>query len=72
MNFFISEMNAIQVCVNISEKLTRQREIAALERLDSFEGLNRMGTITIDEKGSHKTDNGKVIEIIPIYEWLTK
>ena len=43
VDFFIPEMKyAIQVCANISEELTRQREIAALERLDSFEGLNRI------------------------------
>lgn len=64
-------VKAIQVCYSFKKADTRNREIEGLlSALNKFD-LNYGLIITYEHKESLKV-NGKVIEMIPIYEWLLK
>ncbi len=49
---------------------TLERETKALKQLDNFLPLNRMVIVTFDEEGTIPLDNGKQIEVIPVWKWL--
>ncbi len=49
---------------------TFERETKALKLLDAFLSLKRMMIVTYDEEGTVPLDNGKQIEVIPVWKWL--
>lgn len=49
---------------------TFDRETKALKQLDGFLPLQRMVIVTYDEEGTVSLDNGKQIEVIPVWKWL--
>jgi len=49
---------------------TFERETKALKQLDAFLTLERMVIVTYDEEGTLPLDNGKQIEVIPVWKWL--
>ncbi len=49
---------------------TFERETKALKQLDAFLSLKRMVIVTYDEEGMVSLDNGKQIEVIPVWKWL--
>ncbi len=70
VDFYIhSRQLGIQVSYNMTSTDTREREINALLKLDSFKHLERMVIITYNEE-SLMGKNGRTIEIIPIWKWL--
>lgn len=70
VDFYIpSSAFGIQVSYDITNTETRQREITALQKLNSFKPLKRMMVITYNEEDTLVTDN-QTIEIIPIWKWL--
>lgn len=74
VDFFIPEEKlGIQVCYSTSKDInTFEREVKALVELDKVHPLNRLVIVTFDEERSIKADNGKDIEIIPVWKWLLR
>lgn len=71
VDFYIpDEEIAIQVCYNLSsDSDTFEREVGALIKLQNILPCRRMIIVTKDEERTIEID-GKVIEVIPIYQWL--
>lgn len=74
VDFFLpEEKTAIQACYSTSKDITTfDRELIALLSLDKVHSLERMIIVTYDEERVHKTENGKEIEIIPLWKWLLR
>jgi hypothetical protein len=71
VDFYIpSEKTAIQACYNMSDINTAEREINALDKLNSFEPLQRAIIITRDDERMIHTNSGLTIEVKPIWKWL--
>jgi hypothetical protein len=49
---------------------TFERETKALKQLDNLLSLRRMVIVTYDEENTIPLDNGKQIEVIPVWKWL--
>ena len=59
----------IQVCWNLEEKKTKQREIRALVSAMKAFGLNQGIIITEDYEGREKNAAGNII-YVPLWKWL--
>lgn len=71
VDFYIPEDGcAIQVSYSLSDESTRQREVKALLKFNSFQPLKRMLIVTFDEEETILSDNGQSIEVIPIWKWI--
>lgn len=71
VDFYIpGERYAIQVCTELNEGETKDREVNALLKLDKLETLNRMLIVTLDEETSIVLPNGKTVEAVPAWKWL--
>ena len=69
----VDEGYAVQVSYSIygdGKQETFERETKALVQLDKYLSLNRMIIVTYDEEGVVTLDNGKQIEVIPVWKWL--
>lgn len=69
----VDEGYAVQVSYSIygdGKQETFDRESKALVQLDKYLSLNRMIIVTYDEEGVVTLDNGKQIEVIPVWKWL--
>ena len=69
----VDEGYAVQVSYSIygdGKQETFDRETKALVQLDKYLSLNRMIIVTYDEDGVVTLDNGKQIEVIPVWKWL--
>lgn len=70
VDFYIpDEAFAVQVCHDLTEEQTLQREVNALLRLKKSIGLERMLIITRDEERMLEF-SGEKIEAIPVWRWL--
>ena len=70
VDFYVpSSQLGIQVSYDMTNTDTRQREISALLKLNSFKPLRRMIVITYNEENTVVIDN-HTIEIIPVWKWL--
>ena len=70
VDFYIpDEAFAVQVCYDLTEEQTLQREVNALLRLKKSVGLERMLIITRDEERMLEF-SGEKIEAIPVWRWL--
>ena len=66
-NLKISDL--VQVCWNIDNKETKEREVSALlEAMKKF-NLNN-GTIITEDAEGHEKIGGLKIEYIPLWKWL--
>ena len=74
VDFYLpEEKTGIQACYSTSKDITTfERELNALISLDKVHPLDRMIIVTYDEERIHKADNGKEIEIIPLWKWLLR
>lgn len=74
LDFIVSEnykpVEAIQVCYDLSDPVTRERELRALGEGMDVLGLNRGSIISYDHEERLNID-GKNIDIVPIYTWLS-
>ncbi len=69
----VDEGYAVQVSYSIygdGKQETFDRETKALVQLDKYLSLSRMIIVTYDEEGVVTLDNGKQIEVIPVWKWL--
>lgn len=69
----VDEGYAVQVSYSIygdGKQETFDRETKALVQLDKYLSLNRMIIVTYDEEGVVTLDNGKQIEVIPVWKWM--
>ena len=64
-------LSAYQVCYNLSDPETRQREMKALVKCTEELGLNEATIITYNETGSEQYKNTH-ITIIPLWKFLLK
>lgn len=72
VDFYIpQEKLFIQVCQNISEPATRERETRALLEAKREVGEASLLILTEDEKDNLSIDDA-VIQVLPIYEWLLR
>lgn len=63
------EPHLVQVCANLGDASTRERELGALrEAMDEFDGA-RGTVVTLDEASTVKHGN-RTIEIVPAWQWL--
>ena len=65
-----SQSTAIQVCYDLSDAITVQRETQALQKLSTVVPLERMLIITRDEERTFTLSSGQTIEAIPVWKWL--
>lgn len=74
VDFYLPEERiGIQACYSTSKDITTfERELNALISLDKVHPLDRMIIVTYDEDRIHKTESGKIIEIIPLWKWLLR
>ena len=72
MDFYLpEEKTGIQACYSTSKDITTfNREVNALLALDRVHSLERMIIVTYDEQRIYETDEGRKIEIIPVWKWL--
>lgn len=74
VDFYLpEEKTAIQACYSTAKDITTfDREVNALISLDKVHHLDRMIIVTYDEERIHKMEDGREIEIIPIWKWLLR
>ena len=71
LDFYVpAEEMGIQVSYTVEDKNTFDREIRALESINSVRPLKRALLITYDEEKEVVTDSGLRIEIVPVWKWL--
>lgn len=72
VDFYLPEENTgIQACYSTSKDITTfNREVNALLALDKVHPLEKMIIVTYDEQRIHETDEGRKIEIVPVWRWL--
>lgn len=74
VDFLIADEGyAVQVSYSIygeGMQDTFERETKALKQLDSLLSLQRMVIVTYDEENIISLENGKQIEVIPVWKWL--
>lgn len=71
VDFYLPETgHAIQVSYSIAEEETRYREIDALKKFSDFQPLKKMTIITYDEEETITLNDGKEINVIPVWKWL--
>lgn len=70
VDFIIPDQDtAIQVCYNIRESDTYEREVGALITLNKYKPMRHNIIITRDEEYIHETNDIR-IEVVPIWKWL--
>ena len=70
VDFYIPEMQlAVQVCYNLNDVETYDREVNALLQLAKRMEVKKMLIISKDEENII-SENGMEIEVIPIWKWL--
>lgn len=74
VDFYLpEEKTGIQACYSTSRDITTfNREVDALLALDKVHPLERMVIVTYDEERIYKTDDGREIEIVPVWKWLLR
>ena len=71
VDFYLWEQNiGIQVAWSLADANTRRRETEALIKLSKRQHLKEMLIITFDETEEIRTEEGAVIHVVPIWEWL--
>ncbi|WP_294552171.1 ATP-binding protein [uncultured Bacteroides sp.] len=70
VDFYVPvEKLAVQVSYSLKEETTRKREITALLKMAAVMEVDKLLIITNDEE-EVITENGKEINVIPIWKWL--
>ena len=70
VDFYVPDEDlAIQVCYNLRDPQTREREIIALLTLNNYKPLRRCIIVTRDEEENVLSD-GLTIDVVPIWKWL--
>lgn len=71
VDFYLPEQGiAIQACYAMSDLTTAEREINALNKLNSRYPLKEAYIITRDEESQITTPSGLEIKILPIWKWI--
>ncbi len=63
------ERELLQVCVELSEPRTRQRELRALEEAMTEHSVHRGTVVTLEEEGEVEL-GGHRARIVPAWRWL--
>ncbi|MFO7942910.1 MAG: ATP-binding protein [Anaerolineales bacterium] len=71
VDFFIPSQNlALQVCQDLSDKSTKEREVRSLVELAKEQGNKpQLQVISLRDKDEVQVD-GTTISVLPLYEWL--
>lgn len=71
IDFYLPEQSiALQACYTMSDLTTAEREINALDKLNTRYPLKEAYIITRDEEKQITTPSGLEIKILPIWKWL--
>lgn len=71
VDFYLpSKATAIQVCYDLNDTATYNREIQALEKLSHVVKLNRLMIITRDTEKIDRLESDRIIEVVPVWKWL--
>ncbi|MDE7074538.1 MAG: ATP-binding protein [Odoribacter sp.] len=71
VDFYLPEQSAaIQVCYDLKDVVTVERETQALEALAQFVGLEHLVIVTRDEEQTIALQSGKTIRVVPVWKWL--
>ena len=71
IDFYLPEQSiALQACYTMSDLITAEREINALDKLNTRYPLKEAYIITRDEEKQITTPSGLEIKILPIWKWL--
>jgi predicted AAA+ superfamily ATPase len=60
---------AIQVCYNVSDAATFERETSALLALNKFRPMGNLMIITQDTERQVEL-NGLCVDVVPVWKWL--
>lgn len=60
---------AVQVSYSMADADTFKRETEGLIKLSSYQQVNRMVVVTMEEENTVEID-GHQIEIVPLWKWL--
>lgn len=70
VDFFIpKDKRAVQVSFNISDVVTREREVGALVKLSGFYELDKLEIVTFENESIIELDS-LTVRVIPIWKWL--
>ena len=69
VDFITPDATAVQVCYNMGDSATAEREMSALVSLNKFRQMQRNIIITMDEEASANR-YGLPIAIMPVWKWL--
>ena len=71
VDFYLPEQSmAIQVCYDLKDVVTVERETQALETLAEFADLRHLVIVTRDEERTITLQAGKIIRVVPVWKWL--
>ena len=71
VDFYIpSQQTAIQVCYDLSDVATLERETQALVKLSQVVSLEHLLIITRDEERTITLPSGQTINVLPVWKWL--
>lgn len=71
VDFYLPEQSmAIQVCYDLKDVVTVERETQALETLAEFADLRHLVIVTRDEERTITLQSGKIIRVVPVWKWL--
>ena len=71
VDFYVpGESQAIQVCYDLSDTVTYERETRALEEFNKLYPCRRNIIITYDQRQTVTAPTGMTIDIVPVWEWL--
>ncbi|MFH1960809.1 MAG: DUF4143 domain-containing protein [Patescibacteria group bacterium] len=69
VDFYLNKRQLIQVCYDISDKKTKDREISALITAGKELSCNNLQILTYDQEGL-ETIGDKEISLTPVWKWL--
>lgn len=62
---------AIQVCYDLSNSETRDRELRGLAECMEKVGLSSGTIVSFDHEEIINLDGGRIINVVPAYQWLS-
>lgn len=63
----VSEL--VQVCMEMNEKVTREREIGGIREASALTGCKKMTIVTLDQEESISDEQG-TIRVVPAWKWI--
>ena len=73
VDFYIPDEGlALQACYSTSDPETLRREMNALVKLSTVTEVSRMVIVSYDEERTIPLEDGRRVEVVPLWKWLLK